>query len=247
MVAMFGGSSLLGQSPNASISGVVLDPDKKSIAEAEILVVNDYTRVQYEAKTNTEGFFAVTNLPPGQYRVQVSKVGFKALIKPDVILNVQDALAINFTLPIGASSVVVTVEGGAPILNTTDGSLSTVVDQNFVENMPVSGEFSVNGQRTESNYYTVDGVSANTGAFFGGLYYPSASGSIPASTALGTTQSLVSVDSLQEFRVQSSTYSAEYGRNPGGQISFATRSGTDQWHGTASDYLRNNVFDANDW
>src|SRR5712671_1968199 len=184
MVAMFGGSSLLGQSPNASISGVVLDPDKKSIAEAEILVVNDYTRVQYEAKTNTEGFFAVTNLPPGQYRVQVSKVGFKALIKPDVILNVQDALSINFTLPIGASSVVVTVEGGAPMINTTDASVSTVVDRNFVENMPLngrsfqdlilltpgvvttspqvgqqyatsgsSGEFSVNGQRTDSNYY----------------------------------------------------------------------------------------------
>ena len=95
IVAMFGGSSTLGQSPNASISGVVLDPDKKSIAEAEILVVNDYTRVQYEAKTNAEGFFAVTNLPPGQYRIQVSKVGFKAIIKPDIVLHVQDSLALK--------------------------------------------------------------------------------------------------------------------------------------------------------
>jgi len=275
IVAMFGGSSILGQSPNASISGVVLDPDKKSIAEAEILVVNDYTRVQYEAKTNAEGFFAVTNLPPGQYRIQVSKVGFKAIIKPDIILNVQDALAINFTLPIGASSVVVTVEGGAPFINTTDASVSTVVDRNFVANMPLngrsfqdlilltpgvvtnspqspstngaSGEFSVNGQRTESNYYTVDGVSANTGippASPGGA---GTTGSVASATALGTTQSLVSVDALQEFRVQSSTYSAEYGRNPGGQFSFVTRSGTNQWHGTAFDYLRNNYFDANNW
>ena len=139
IVAIFSGNSILGQSPNASISGVVLDPDKKSIAEAEILVVNDYTRVQYEAKTNAEGFFAVTNLPPGQYLLQVSKVGFKAIIKPDIILNVQDALAVNFTLPIGASSVVVTVEGGAPMINTTDATVSTVVDRQFAENLPLNG------------------------------------------------------------------------------------------------------------
>ena len=74
-----------------------------------------------------------------------------------------------------------------------------------------------------------------------------ASGSLPGATALGTTQALVSVDDLQEFRVQSSTYSAEYGRNPGGQFAFETKSGTNQWHGTAYDYLRNGVFDAPDY
>src|SRR5437867_2231136 len=112
-----------------------------------------------------------------------------------------------------------------------------------------TGEFSVNGQRTESNYYTVDGVSANVGSAVGfnmiGGVAPS--GSVAAGTALGTTQALVSVDALQEFRVQSSTYSAEYGRNPGGQFAFETKSGANQWHGTAYNYLRNNAFDANDW
>lgn len=114
----------------------------------------------------------------------------------------------------------------------------------------VTGEFSVNGQRAESNYYTVDGVSANVGAApgydmtAGGA---GASGSIPGATALGTTQALVSVDALQEFRVQSSTYSAEYGRNPGGQFAFETKSGTNQWHGTAYEYLRNGALDAKDW
>ena len=112
------------------------------------------------------------------------------------------------------------------------------------------GEFSINGQRTESNYYTVDGVSANIGfspisiAPTGGA---SASGSLPASTTLGTTQGLVSVDALEEFRINSSSYSAEYGRSPGGQFSFVTRSGTNQLHGTAFEYLRNDVLDANDW
>jgi Carboxypeptidase regulatory-like domain/TonB dependent receptor len=264
------------QSPNGSIRGIVLDSDAKSIAGAEVIVVNDATGVKYVTSTNAEGLYAVENLPPGPYRIQVSKFGFKGIIKPDLIVNVQDALSLNFTLPIGASNVTVTVEGGSPMINTTDASVSTVVDRNFVENMPLngrsfqdlilltpgvvtnnatagaaspgqSGEFSVNGQRTESNYYTVDGASANVGTIAGVVSAPSNSGSLPVSTVLGTTQGLVSVDALQEFRVQTSTYSAEYGRSPGGQFSFVTRSGTNQWHGTAFDYLRNNYFDANDW
>jgi hypothetical protein len=129
---------------------------------------------------------------------------------------------------------------GVVMLNPND-SLS-VVDRGE------SGEISVNGQRTESNYYTVDGVSGNTTAGSGaGNLTAAASGSVPGMTALGTTQSLVSVDALQEFRVLSSTYSAEYGRAPGGQFSLVTRSGTNELHGAVFDYLRNNFFDANDW
>src|SRR5205814_7871672 len=101
----------------------------------------------------------------------------------------------------------------------------------------------------EANNYTVDGASANLGATPGVFMITSAglTGSLPGATALGTTQALVSVDDLQEFRVQSSSYSAEYGRNPGGQFAFETKSGTNQWHGTAYDYLRNGYIDANDW
>ena len=271
VLGMFGGSSVLGQSPNASLSGVVLDPDKRSIADAEILVVNDYTRVQYEAKTNVEGFFAVSNLPPGQYRIQVSKTGFKAIIKPDIILNVQDALAITFTLPLGASSVVVTVEGGAPMINTTDASVSTVVDRQFAENLPLNGrsfqtliyltpgvvptptnpsdggQFSVNGQRPSSNYWMVDGVSANIGVSATPAPGNGLGGALGSFSAMGGTNSLVSVDAMQEFRIQTSTYAPEFGRTPGGQISIVTRSGTNNFHGTAFEYLRNDVFDANNW
>jgi hypothetical protein len=269
------------QSPNGTISGTVFDPLGRVIPGAEITVVNDATRVQSYTKTNGDGVYVVPNLPPGSYRLQVAKLGFKTLIKPDITLNVQDALAINFTLPVGAISEVVTVQGGVPLVNTQDGSLSTVVDQSYIRNMPLNGrsfqdlilltpgtvtqspqtstnyavglgqtgEFSVNGQRTDSNYYTVDGVAANVGAA-PGLEMgssPGGSGSIPTATALGTTQALVSVDDLEEFRVQSSTYSAEYGRNPGGQFAFETKSGTNDWHGSAYDYLRNGIFDANDW
>jgi hypothetical protein len=273
-------SPLLAQSPNAVITGLVDDPSNKVIGGADILVINDATGVKYSSKTNNDGIYVVPNLPPGPYRLQVSKSGFKTLIKPDIVLNIQDALSVNFTLPVGAVLETVTVEGGASMINTTDASVSTVVDQTYVKNMPlngrsfqdlilltpgvvtqspqnpagaagvgITGEFSVNGQRTESNYYTVDGVSANVGASAGQAMIEGAgaSGSVAAATALGTTQALVSVDDLQEFRVSSSTYSAEYGRNPGAQFAFETKSGTNQWHGTGYEYLRNDFFDSNDY
>lgn len=266
-------TSAVAQSPDGTISGLVLDPSGSAIASADITIVNDATRVQYPGKTNAEGIYVVTNLPPGPYRLQVSKVGFKTLIKPDIVLNVQDSLAINFTLPIGAVSETVTVEGGASRIDTQDGAVSTVVDRQFADNLPMNGrsfqtlitlapgvtaapgavtgaqgEFSINGQRTEANYFTVDGVASNTGTL--ALNAGNAAGiggSTPSETALGTTQSLVSVDDLQEFRINTSSYSAEYGRSPGGQISFLTRSGTNDWHGAAFEYFRNAVLDANNW
>jgi hypothetical protein len=265
-------SSVFAQSPTGSIGGIVFDPDARTIPGAEIIVVNDLTRVQYETKTNNLGIYAVPNLPPGPYRVQASKVGFKTLIKPDIVLNVQDSITINFTLPVGATSIAVTVEGGAPMINTTDAAVSTVVDRQFAENLPMNGrsfqtlieltpgvvltpssvfdggQFSVNGQRAASNYWMVDGVSANFGA--GGVVGAPGNGSagaLPSFSVLGGTNSLVSVDALQEFRIQTSTYAPEFGRTPGGQISIVTRSGTNQFHGTAFDYLRNDVFDASNW
>src|ERR1700675_673834 len=107
------------------ISGTVSDPGGKIIAGADITVVNDATRVQNYTKTNSDGLYVLANLPPGSYRLQIAKPGFKTLIKPDITLNVQDALAINFTLPIGAVSETVTVQGGAPLINTEGAAVST--------------------------------------------------------------------------------------------------------------------------
>ena len=131
--------SAVGQSPNGTINGLVLDPSTGSIVGAEIIAVNDLTGAQYATKTNSEGIYVLPNLPPGPYRIQVSKAGFKTIIKPDIILNVQDALSINFTLPIGAVLETVTITGGAPLVNTESATVSTVVDRQFAENLPMNG------------------------------------------------------------------------------------------------------------
>lgn len=268
---------LFAQSTNATISGGVTDSTGNFIQGADVEIQNDATGVVYSSRTNNVGMYVVPILPPGHYHVQVSKQGFRTIIKADVILNVQSAVALNFTLPIGATSESVTVDSSMSEMNATDASVSTVVDRKFVENAPlngrsfqdlismtpgvvtqspqspnqlvgVQGDFSVNGQRTQSNYYTVDGVTANISAGnAGGIASIATGGALAGSTTLGTTQSMISVDALQEFRVQSSTYSAEYGRSPGGQFSLATRSGTNMLHGSAYDYLRNGALDANDW
>lgn len=264
---------LFAQSPNGTINGIVLDPVGRAIAGADIVIVNDVTAVKYFSRTNGEGIYVVPNLPPGPYRLQVSKVGFKTLIKPDIVLNVQDALSITFTLPIGAVSEAVTVEGGAPLVNTESAAVSTVVDRQFAENLPMSGrsfqsliqltpgvvptasnsqdsgQFSINGQRAASNYWMVDGVSANIGIGANSTGSPGngLGGSLGSFSALGGTNSLVSVDAMQEFRIQTSTYAPEFGRTPGGQISIVTRSGANQFHGTVFDYFRNDILDANNW
>ncbi len=123
------------QSPTGTISGIVTDPTGAAVAGAQIVVVNDSTRLQFETQSNRDGIYVVPNLPPGNYRVQVSKVGFKTIIKPDIVINVQDALAINFDLPLGAVAEIVTIQGGAPLVNTENAAVSTVIDRQFVENL----------------------------------------------------------------------------------------------------------------
>lgn len=268
---------LLAQGTNARITGIVTDQSKAVIRGARVVAINEDTGVRYPAETNSSGIYLVPSLIPGKYRVEIESIGFKTVIKPGLVLHVQDVAEMNFEMAVGSTSETVTVSEMGVVMNTTDASVGTVVDRNFVENLPLNGrsfqdlismtpgvvtqspqsltsavgyqgDFSVNGQRTESNYYTVDGVSANTSAGYpNGNGQSATTGSVSSSTAFGTTQSLVSVDALQEFRVTTSSYSAEYGRTPGGQFSLSTRSGTNEFHGSTFDYFRNDALDATDW
>ena len=262
---------LCAQSTNASVIGRVIDPAKALITDAKIAAIGINTNARYETTTNSAGEYHLGNLPPGAYSIEVEKTGFKKLIKPDVILHVQDGLEINFEMTVGSVSENITVEGGAPLVNTESATVGTVVDRTLVENLPLNGrsfhtlimltpgvvpvvtsladqgQFSVNGQRADANYFTVDGVSANFGATGFFPLTQTAGGALPALSATGGTNSLVSVDALQEFRVQTSSFAPEFGRTPGGQISIVTRSGTNSFNGTLFEYFRNGALDTADW
>src|SRR5467141_3273789 len=208
-------ASTRAQTVLASVTGRVLDPNAAAIVEATVIAKNVDTGIETTVQTNEDGIYHFADLGPGNYEFSVSKRGFKVIVKPGVRLHVADTVSMNFTMQVGDLNETVTVEAGAPMINATNASVSTVVDQTFVANMPLNGrsfqdlilltpgvvtqssqtgaqlgqqgEFSVNGQRTESNNYTVDGVSANVGASPGfGMNGAPASGSLAASTALGT-------------------------------------------------------------
>jgi len=266
-------SFILGQaqSTNASLAGRITDPVNALIVNAKVAAISADTNIRYENLTNDSGEYHLVNLPPNLYRLEIEKPGFKKLIKPDVMLHVQDALRIDLQMLLGDVSETVTVESGAPLVNTESGSVSTVINRTFVDTVPLNGrsfqtlidltpgvvvtpstfndqgQFSVNGQRADANYFTVDGVSANFGVTGFIAMMQSASGALPALSAAGGTNSLVSVDAMQEFRIQTSSFAPEFGRTPGGQISIATRSGTNVYHGTLFEYFRNDVLDARDW
>lgn len=262
---------LAAQSTSASLTGRVTDQSKAVITGAKIAGINTGTGVEYDTASNASGDYDLPDLPPGTYRLEIEKTGFKKLIKPDVALHVQDALEIGFKMTVGSVTESITVEGGAPLVNTESATVSTVVDRTFADNLPLNGrsfqtlimlapgvvvtttafddqgQFSVNGQRGDANYFTVDGVSADFGVTG---YFPlvqAGGGALPALSAQGGTNSLVSADAMEEFRIQTSSFAPEFGRTPGGQVSIVTRSGTNAFHGTAFDYFRNDVLDANDW
>jgi hypothetical protein len=259
------------QTDSATISGRIVDNSGAVVLGAQVRVTNIDTNIENTTATNDEGFYLVSNLKAGRYRIIIKKDGFRQIVKTEIVLHVQDVVAENFRLDLGAISESITVTGDELHVNTEDATVSTVVDRNFAENLPLNGrsfqalidltpgivtipvnqfdggQFSVNGQRGDSNYWTVDGVSANIGT---SPYFAAgngAAGALGAFSAQGGTNNLVSVDALQEFRIQTSTFAPEFGRTPGGQISIVTRSGTNNFHGTVFDYFRNDVLDANNW
>jgi hypothetical protein len=257
------------QIENARISGRVTDLTGAVIVGAECKITNVETDVSVITATNEDGIYVLPDLHPATYRLTIQKEGFRTVVQPSLQLYVQDAVNENFTLAIGPASESVTVLSDTFGVRTDSAAVSTVVDDQFVQNMPLNGrsfqplialapgivftsqnlgqgQFSANGQRSDANYFTVDGVSANFGVTIIGLGQ-TLGGAIPAFNAQGGTNGLVSVDAMQEFRIETSSYPPEFGHTPGAQISIVTKSGGNQFHGTAFDYLRNDIFDARNY
>ena len=259
-----------GQTENARISGRVTDLTGAVVVGAQCKITNIETNVSWTTATNEDGIYVIADLHPATYELTIQKEGFRTVIQPSLQLYVQDAINENFTLAIGPASESVTVLSDTFGIQTDSAAVSTVVDDQFVQNMPLNGrsfqpliavtpgvvftsqslgqgQFSVNGQRSNANYFMVDGVSANFGVTTLDGLGQTLGGAIPGYTAQGGTNGLVSVDAMQEFRIETSSYAPELGRTPGAQISIVTKSGGNQFHGTAFDYLRNDLFDARNY
>ena len=253
LALMIVGMSVEVYAQTAQITGRLSDSSGAVIPGARVGVTNEKTGIGRETVSNNEGYYTIPLLPPGEYRVSVRKEGFKPLVQVNVVLNVEQVARLDFTMQPGELSETVTITSDAPLMNTETSSVGQVVDNKTVVTLPLNGRnysllavlapgatpnpgsrtedgFSLNGNRLFQNSYQVDGADNNNYIF---------------GVDTNTTQALrPSVDAIQEFKVETANYSAEYGRAAGGVISVAIKSGTNNLHGSAFEFLRNDKLDA---
>ena len=243
------------------ITGVVTDPSGAVLVSATVRVTNPQTNLTRIVTTNNAGNYAFPALLPGVYNVRAEMQGFQAEIRSGVELQVQQTARIDFQLKVGGVAEAVEVQGGAPLLATENATVGTVIENRRIVELPLNGRnflslialspnvtatyadggsnagaaqrqggdrsnqnFSVAGMRREFNYYTLDGIT-NTDVDFNTYIF------------------LPSIDALQEFKVQTGIYSAEFGREAS-QVNVSTKAGTNEFHGTLFDFIRNNKLDA---
>ena len=251
------------QVDRATITGTVSDESGGALTTATVTVTNTETKIVNRVKTNNDGGYLVVNLIPGQYVVEAEAAGFQN--KADaVILEIGQRARVDITLGVGTLTEAVTVEAQRRLLNTEQAAVGTVLDQNAIAKLPLAirnwddllalvagvqgdryseeggatalgrtGGVNVHGNRSLQNNFLLDGVDNN---------------SISTNVQeLSAQTSRPSIDSIQEFKVVTSPYSAEYGRSPGAAISVTTKSGTNAFHGGAYDYYRDDKFDSNSY
>lgn len=245
----------------AAISGRIEDPAGAAVGGAKVTVTSAETGAARTAVSDDAGTFSVLSLAPGPYTIEVQKTGFRAAARTGVHLQVAQNAVVNFRLEIGQLVQQVTVAEDAPVVNTTTSSVSGVVGEREVKDLPLNGRsfdtlialnpgtinfsalksantstsdgntFSVAGRRTSENLFLINGVEY-TGS------------SQLAISPGGVSGELLGIDAVREFNVLTDTYSAEYGKRAGAQVSVVTQSGTNALHGTLFEFLRNSDLDA---
>ncbi|HEY0543902.1 MAG TPA: TonB-dependent receptor [Pyrinomonadaceae bacterium] len=255
----------------ASLTGVVMDENSAVIPGASVTVKDALRKTQKETVTASDGTFSVTELWPGSYIVTVRREGFSTAEVKDVLLSAGEQAALKVRLRVGDIGETVSVTAD-PLLMANSGSPGVTLERQAIENFPVNGrslqtltllapgtvatratfteqgQLSVNGQRANANYFLLDGVSANIGVAAGASGTgQSGAGSLPGMSAMGSTNTLVTLDSLQEFKILTTAFAPEFGRTPGAQIILTTRAGTNQFHGSFFEYFRSSALGARDW
>ena len=245
---------------SATLSGTVADPSGAGVPGATVTVKNSETGALRTTTTNDTGDYEIFALPIGQYELRVTKVGFAEQVRAGIRLVVGQDATVDVTLRLGTLSQQIRVEADAPVVSVTTADSSGVVSEQQVKDLPLNGRsydlllplnpgvvnftwektggtgisnsttgnnFAVSGNRPQQNLFLLNGIEY-TGAAENNMQ--------PG----GPSQQLLGVDAVREFNVLRDTYGAEYGKHPGGQISIVTQSGSNQWHGAAFEFLRNN-------
>lgn len=252
------------QSATATLSGTVIDPQNASVNGATVKAVNTATNLERKTATNSEGFFLLPLLPPGNYTLNVEQAGFASIDKRDVILNVGEQRALLIQLKVSSVSATVNVTTSELSAQTQSAEVSGLISGQRVRELPLNGENfqqlvnlavgtggviaasggitnpSVSGARPVANSYSIDGVAANDERTTTGLSVAGGAAGLGG----GVAPNLISTEALQEFRVITSNADATFGRGSGGSINLVTKSGSNTWHGAAYEYLRNDALDA---
>lgn len=242
----------------ATLNGTIHDPSGGIVQGAEVLVTQKATGLVRQVLTNGVGLFRIPAIPVGEVEVRITAKGFRPMVRRGISLSVNESATIDVTLEVGAVDQEVTVNASASQVNTSTSELGYLVSESAMRELPLNGRnytdlallqpgvvayphrdggsvvahglgTSINGQDPRSNVYLIDGTPQNDMT------------NGPAGSAAGT---VLGVEAIREFRVEVNTYSAEFGRNSGGQINAITKSGTNAWHGSLFHFLRNDNFDA---
>ncbi|NOT61884.1 MAG: TonB-dependent receptor, partial [Acidobacteria bacterium] len=245
----------LAQSFTGGFVGTVKNTNGEVVANAEIVITQVQTNQTFTVMTNSSGYYTSPPLAVGVYRIEAKATGFRRAVRNDITLQVQQVLNADFTLEVGAVSDTVTVTAEQPVLEATTSVLGKVVDNKRILELPLNSRnvysliqltpgfsgsvgnnynqmnYSVNGARPTMMDTVIDGVTAS---------FPTVNGFTGISV-------FPSVDAIQEFKVMGATYPAEFGRSLGSVLNVVFKSGTNQLHGSAYEFLRNSVFDSNNF
>ena len=250
---------LLAQTSTGRISGTITDPSGAAVKGASVAVVNERTNEERRLESNEDGNFTFTGLLPSDYTLKVAQAGFSNFELKGLPLQVGQEIRRTISLAVSATNSVVTVESGAiSAIDQSDAKIGVNVTEREVANLPLNGR-----QVSQLYLLTPGAVNSGSGTYdnirfsgrsnqqniirYDGVEASSIIDASPGNLNGETTSNFRlqnSLENVQEFRVDSSNYPAEYGTGTGGQISVITKSGSNDWHGSTFEYVRNNCFDA---